>query len=184
VQHVNETHHFQSLVRDELDLEQLLRKTLEHVLEKAGPTNAAVFLPTVADEFTLGGYVNYDCSSDGADLLLEHLAGIVAPRFAGQDEVVVIGDNDTLAKTIGDDWHYLADSQVMVIPCRHHGEPLAVLALFRDAAQPFDAVLGPYFEQIGPVLAKHLARVVKIHHRHMPGLNDGPDYDLGEASFG
>jgi DNA-binding response OmpR family regulator len=184
VQHVNETQLFQSLVRDELDLEQLLRKTLEHVLEKAGPTNAAVFLPTIADEFTLGGYVNYDCSSAGADLLLEHLANVVAPRFVGTDEVVLIRDNETLARTIGDDWHYLADSQVMVIPCRHRGEPLAVLALFRDADKPFDEVLGPYFEQVGPILAQHLARVVRVHHRHMPGLNDGSDYDLGEASFG
>ncbi|MCC7408221.1 MAG: response regulator transcription factor, partial [Phycisphaeraceae bacterium] len=50
MQQVVQTRDYVALVKQELDLEQLLRKTLEYILEKAGPTNAAIFLPASMDE--------------------------------------------------------------------------------------------------------------------------------------
>src|SRR5690606_37867773 len=74
MQQVVQTSEYAGLIRDELDLEGLLRKTLEFLVHKAGACNAAIFLPATADEYSLGGYVNYDCTSDSADILLQHLA--------------------------------------------------------------------------------------------------------------
>ena len=41
---------FGGLIRQELDIESLLRTTLEFVLGRCGPTNAAVFLPTTSGD--------------------------------------------------------------------------------------------------------------------------------------
>ena len=76
-----QTSGFTAVIDGELDLETVLRKTLEHLVSKAGPCNAAIFLPANMDEYSLGGYVNYDCPKDAADMLLQHLADVLAPRI-------------------------------------------------------------------------------------------------------
>lgn len=169
---VAETRDFTHALRNELDLEQVLRKTLEHLLTKAGPTNAAVFLPTTADEFTLGGYVNYDCSGDSADILLQHLASIVAPRLREEQDPVYLTDDAMLEQWFGDDWNYLADSHLLGMTCRHKGEPLAVVVLFRDSSEPFGDDMPAHLESIAPLLAEYLAKVIRVHHRALPGIGD------------
>lgn len=165
VQHVCQTTELNTLLRDELDLEQVLRRTLEFLVGRAGPTNAALFLPSSLDEFTLGGYVNYDCQSDSADVLLEHMADVVAPKVAEREPLLHITDNDTLAEWIGDDGAYFADSHVVAFACRHKGEVLAVIVLFRDAGDPFPAELIETCNAAAPMLAEYLARIIRIHHR-------------------
>ena len=165
VHQVAQTGEFVGLMRNELDLEHMLRKTLEYVLQKAGPTNAAIFLPSSSDEYSLGGYVNYDCTSESADILLQHLADVVAAKIAEHDGPLQITDNPTLAQWIGDDAAYLADSHVLAFPCRHEAEALAVVILFRDAGEPFQPDLVEACAAIAPLLAQHLARLIRIHHR-------------------
>ena len=65
---------FNSLIRQELDLESLLRVSVEFILGKSGPTNAAVFLPAASGDYSLGAYVNYDCPKDSAEVLMDQLA--------------------------------------------------------------------------------------------------------------
>jgi DNA-binding response OmpR family regulator len=186
MQQVVQTSEFGAVIRNELDLEQLLRKTLEFVIQKAGPTNAAIFLPSTLDEYSLGGYVNFDCAADSADVLLDHLADVVAPRIADRDAPLHVTDNTTLGQWIGDDSAYLADSHVVGFPCRHKDETLAVMILFRDAAAPFDPNLIDTVTAIGPMLGESLARIIRIHHRHLTDIDapqspDGP-YDNGDDS--
>lgn len=168
VQQMSRAGDYASLIHNELDLEAMLRRTLEYLLQKAGPTNAAIFLPANADEYTLGGYVNYECTAESADMLLQHLADVVAPKVAGHEGLVHITDNAALAQWIGDDSAYLADSHVLTFACRHRGEPLAVLTLFRDGSQPFDAAVVETCAALGVVLAEHLAKLIRIHHRSLP----------------
>ena len=132
MQQVVQASEYGAVIRDELDLEKLLRKTLEHLVEKAGPTNAAVFLPSSMDEYTLGGYVNYDCSPDSADMLLQHLADVVAPKVSHRDDLVHVTDNPSLAHMLGGDAAYLVDSHMLTFSCRSGDESLAVITLFRD----------------------------------------------------
>jgi DNA-binding response OmpR family regulator len=168
MQQVVQTSEYGALIRDELGLDRLLRRTLEHVVDKAGPTNAAVFLPSNLDEYSLGGYVNYDCASESADMLLQHLADVVAPRLAEIDGPVHVEDNETLLHWLGDDAAYLLDSHVLGLACRHDGETLAVLTLFRDGGEPFTAATVELITGMGPMLGDALARVIRIHHRHLP----------------
>ncbi|MEX0652869.1 MAG: response regulator [Phycisphaeraceae bacterium] len=166
---------YQAMVRHELDLEQLLRKTLEYLVDRAGPTNAALFLPATADEFSLGGYVNFDCSSDAADLLLQHLGDVFAPRVADQADVLRLNSDAALKQCMGDDAAYLAECDVIAFPCRFEDESLAVVALFRDRGEPFDESLTSVCASVGPIMAEALSRLIRIHHRHGLFDDDGDD---------
>ena len=171
---------FGSLIRQELDVESLLRTTLEFVLAKIGPTNAAVFLPASSGDFSLGAYVNYDCPKDTADVLLDHLAAVIAPRMEHQTELKSLATEEQLGAFLGEDAHWLADSGVVMFACHHEEECLAVVALFRDRRTPFTERLLPTLGVIRELFGKQLARVIHIHHRHLPkdqwgGFDEGED---------
>ncbi|MBL8745007.1 MAG: response regulator [Phycisphaerae bacterium] len=159
---------FSSLIRQDLDVEDLLRSTLEFVLSKTGPTNAAVFLPTGSRDFNLGAYVNYDVPRDTADVLLDHLADVIAPRFENESDLVRIETADELSERLGDEAGWLSDYGVLVFSCQHEGDCLAVVALFRDRDHPFHDELLPQIEVIRALFAEQLGRIVRIHHRHRP----------------
>jgi FixJ family two-component response regulator len=176
---------FQALVRHELDIEQLLRTTLEHTLQKTGTTNAAVFLPSNHSDFSLGAYVNYDCPKDAADVLLDHLADVIPPRFAEQEGVFTFASMDELREWIGDDAAWLADATALVAVCRRDNECLAVMTLFRDRSRPFEADAVEHLGVISDIFAEQLARVISVHHRHMPGSQwSGWDTEDDDGSGG
>jgi len=175
MQQVAQTSDYASLMRQELDLEQLLRKTLEYLLEKVGPTNAAIFLPANIDEFSLGGYVNYDWTAQSPDMLLQHLADVVTPKIAELDTALHLTDAAALHELIGEDSIYLDGCHFVATPCRADGEILGVMMLFRDESEPFDPQALEICDSIGPMLAQYLARIIRIHHRHLPDLVDDGD---------
>ncbi|MCC7146540.1 MAG: response regulator [Phycisphaeraceae bacterium] len=168
MQQVVQTRDYVSLVRHELDLEQLLRKTLEYVLEKVGPTNAAIFLPASIEEFSLGGYVNYDWASESPELLLQLLADGIAAKVAAADRTIHLTEQAQLDEWLGDECDYLDGCHLVAVPCRLEGECLAVLMVFRDAAQPFSSTVVELCQALAPMLAEYLAKIIRIHHRHMP----------------
>jgi len=165
-----------ALVKHELDLEAALRTTLEFIVGKAGPCNAAIFLPATMDEYSLGGYVNYDCPGDSVDMLLDHMADVVAPRMTDREDVAHVTSDEQMHAWIGDDAYYLAESQMIAFAARHEGEALAVVALFRDQAQPFDRVVLDACAGIGPLLGEALARIIRVHHRHLPFDDEGEGF--------
>ncbi|MEM1446076.1 MAG: hypothetical protein AAGF84_08480 [Planctomycetota bacterium] len=199
-QNTVQTSEFKGIVSEELDLETLLRKTLEYLVSKAGATNAAIFLPATMDEYSLGGYVNYDCTADSADMLLEHLADVIAPKLAEQDEYVHFQNNAQLHEWFDADAAYLDDSEVIGIPC-HAGEGadrecLAVVVLFRDRDTPFDEAALDACSSLGRALGEALEKVIRVHHRvsftqdeaeyagdSTTGWDDSPSFDdhYGEA---
>jgi len=169
VKKVGAVSEFRALIRHELDIEQLLRTTLEHTLQKTGTTNAAVFLPSNHADFSLGAYVNYDCPKDAADVLLDHLADVIPPRFAEQEGVFTFASMDELREWIGDDAAWLADATALVAVCRRDNECLAIITLFRDRSRPFEPDAVEHLGVIAALFAEQLAKVISVHHRHMPG---------------
>jgi hypothetical protein len=159
---------FGGLIRQELDIESLLRTTLEFVLGRCGPTNAAVFLPTTSGDYSLGAYVNYDCPKETVDVLLDHLANTIAPRLAEGTNLIHLKDQISLARVMGEDAGWLGDSSVVGFPCRQEGECLAVFLLFRDRLSEYTPSLIEQLRTIGELFAAQLARVIRIHHRHIP----------------
>lgn len=195
MQQVVQTSEYAAVIRQELDLEQLLRKTLEYLLDKVGPTNAAIFLPCAEDEYSLGGYVNFDRSAGSPEVLLQHLADVVAPRVADRGHLLHITDNDALQQWIGKDYNYLVDCHVVAAPCFDGEDVMAAVMLFRDGAQPFDDAVGDTLDAIAPMLGDYLAKVVRVHHRMITPTaeldtdhEDGDGFDAedgfdGEAPF-
>lgn len=170
---VVETSEFAGVIRQELDLEQLLRKTLEYLLQKVGSTNVAIFLPAGTNEYTLGGYANYDCTANSAEVLLQHLADVVAPRVAEHVGPVHVTDVATLEAWIGSEIALLTDNHMVAFTCWHEQEPLAVVMLFRDASEAFDPGVVDMCESISPILGEYLAKLIRIHHRHLDPKGDG-----------
>ncbi|MGP1273065.1 MAG: GAF domain-containing protein [Phycisphaerales bacterium] len=171
---------FNGVVRQELDIESLLRVVLEFLLAKVGPTNAAIFLPSSGEEFSLGAYVNCDLNPETIDSLLDHLAESLAPRFEHRPGVHVFETRRDTTRVLGGDAHWLADRAMVVFPCHQDDECLAVVALFRDDRQPFDAGATDMLRTLASLFAAQLSRIIHVHHRHLPrhqwgALGDGPD---------
>jgi len=171
---------YSGVIKDELDIEALLRKTLEHLMAKLGPSNAAIFLPATMDEYSLGGYVNYDCTAGAADMLLEQLGDTLAPRLATHHEMVHLTDRNEIERWIGQDAGQLADAGVIGVPCMCEDECLAVLVLFRGLDQPYEEAHLDRVSSLGPILGEALERIIKVHHRSV--LKEG--FDGLEGPFG
>lgn len=173
------------LLRQELDVESVLRTLLEFLLAKIGTTNAAIFLPSSNGDFGLGAYINYDCPRDTAEPLMDQLASIVAPVFEQTTEVQRYTGESELEGPLGDDAHWLGDVAASMVGCHHDGECLAVLLVFRSTARPFDSEHERILQTASRLFAAQLARVIRVHHRHLPEeewggfeAEDGDDWGL------
>lgn len=156
------------MIRRELDVEQLLRTTLEYLLTKSGPTNAAVFLPSGHDDYSLGAYVNYDMPKDAVDVLLDHLADVVPARFERESAIVRLRSDGEIRAALGDGLGWLNGTEMMIFNCVSNGETLAVAAVFRDASKPFAGELTQTLDALRTLFAEQLERVINIHNRHLP----------------
>ncbi len=182
---------FRTLLKQELDVEALLRTSLEYLLTKTDPTNAAVFLPDSAGRFDLGAYVNYDCPRETVTTLLDHLCQYVCPQMADEAEIVAFSDADEFAAWVGAEVGFLAGCQVIAFSCLHEGECLAVMVLFRSKSTPFAEDLAGAIDILRPIFAEQVNNVIRVHHRATPSwpddAADGNEYgynDYDDLGFG
>ncbi|MCI0363009.1 MAG: response regulator [Phycisphaerales bacterium] len=177
---------FRTLLRQELDVEDLLRTMLEYLLTKTGATNAAVFLADAtrgldsgAMQFGLGAYVNYDCPRQTVADLLDQLGAAIGPRMANERGIAWYEDGNEFAEWVGVEASILADSHVVSFACRHREECLAVIVLFRSKSNPFDRKLSARLESLRGIIGEQLANVIRIHHRARPSWpKEARDGDL------
>ena len=75
---------------------------------------------------------------------------------------------------------------MVAFACRHDDEALAICMLFRDTRSPYPAPLLEQLRTVGELFAAQLARVIRIHHRHLPKDQWGAigDTDDGDESDG
>ncbi len=165
---------FETTIRGELDVESLLRQVLEFVLAHFGPTNAAVFLPGTTGDYSLGAYVNYTCPKDTVEVLLDHLANIAAPRLECTTGIIHLKTEQQLRDRLGDSADWLLDHALVGFTCRSPrtdsdpAECLAVFTLFRDRGTGFEPPKFALLQEVAEVFGRQLARVIRIHHRHLP----------------
>jgi DNA-binding response OmpR family regulator len=165
LQDVAMTTEFRTLLRQELDLEELLRSALEYLLVKTGPTNAAVFLPDDGEEWSLGAYVNCDCPRESISSLLDQLGEAVCPQMADETDLVRFDDTAEFAEWVGADVDVLAQSQVIAFACMHEARCMAIIVLFRNRTQPFADGLAGTLDLLRPIFAAQLNQIIRIHHR-------------------
>ncbi|MEI7657418.1 MAG: GAF domain-containing protein [Phycisphaerae bacterium] len=159
---------FETILRQDLDLESVLRMTLEYALKKVGSTNGAIFLPDSCGDFTLGAYVNFDLPRDTAETLSSQLADTLAPACDGHRQPFAVSRASDLGVTSITKDHWLGDHAIVVQACWQDNECIAVIAYFRDAKHPFSQDVLPTINLIADTFGRQLARVVRTHHRHKP----------------
>ncbi len=160
--------HFETLIRQELELESLLRVAVEFILARTGPTNAAVFLPATSGDLSLGAYVNFDCPRDTHEMLLDQLAAAVAPKFEHEVSIARLNSEPELKDRLGTAAEWLDGRALAAFSCLHEDECLAVVTLFRDQSAPFSEEHAAELAVLSGLFAKQLARVIHVHHRHLP----------------
>lgn len=169
-----------AMIEQELDLDQVLRQSLQFVLNHAGPTNAVVFLPAPEGGYSVGGYIDYDIEGD-AEPMLDHLAEVAAPCISDSAGVVRCADETEVNLWLSDASEWLAGRCVAAVPCQHERENIAAVLLFRDAREPFDDGTARALEAISGVLAKQLMKLIRVHHRmsdELDGLDSGGEDEL------
>jgi DNA-binding NarL/FixJ family response regulator len=183
----------ETLLRQELDIESLLRTLLEFTLSKIGPTNAAVFMPTSGGDYSVGAYVNYDIAKETAEVMLDQLADAIPESVEHLEGVRAMSGRVELTEMLGTSAYWVEDSTMLTISCREDDECLAVLALFRDRSRSFGEEDVRMLGIIGSLFGDQLARVIQTHHRHLPrdqwglsgdyGVDDEPgdDYDFDDG---
>ncbi len=157
---------FSGLISQELDVEELLRTSMQYMLTKTGATNAAVFLPgSKSDQFGLGAYVTYKCKRHQAEPLLSRLASDICPRVAASDDIIRFADTAEFIESIGIEAEVLADCELVAWSARHGDECMGVFFLFRSRNEPFKDELAGLIDALRPVFAEQMARIVRVHHR-------------------
>ncbi|MFA7237782.1 MAG: response regulator [Phycisphaeraceae bacterium] len=183
VQHIELVSDLRSSLADELDLEQTLRRTLEFLVAKVGPANIAVFLPANDGGHSVGGYVNYSYERDQMPLVLDYLVDHLAPRLNDSDDIVHLTSDTQCAEFLGETSAWLEGQCLLAVACRDEtGESLASIALFREDAEPFGDDILELLQAAGPLLAGHLVKVIRIHHRHHDLFNDESEDEGGLAA--
>lgn len=178
---------FQALLSQELGIEGVLQTSLEFILGKTGPTNAAIFLADSPTSYSLGAYVNYDCPREQADPVLKKFAADICHHVAGPDDLVRFQDVDAFIEAVGPDAEILKSADIIGMPCCSDDECLAVVFLFRPADEEYSEDLAPILDSLRGALAEQLATIVNVHHRisdHWPDESTDESSDWGFGTGG
>lgn len=173
-------HQLSSMIEAELDVETLLRRTLEYMLTKTGPTNAAVFLPGNSGDFSLGAYVNYNLPKDTADTLLDHMADVIPHHFEHDQSLTALTTDDALDEHFGDHAAWLLGNSMLAATCHSpDGDCLAVITIFREQSDPFTDPVRQEVLSMRDIFARQLAKVVRVHNRATPKA-EWLGFDIGD----
>lgn len=175
---------FRTLLRQELDVEDLLRTALEYMLVKTGPTNAAVFLAGGDGRFGLGAYVNYEHPRRTMEPMLQRLSDEACPRIAGEREILRFDDAADFVRECELDAGVDPEMEMVAVPCTFEDECLAVLYLFRSVDAPFPDEVASVLDDLRGLLAEQLDRLIRIHNRVEQSWPDEPaDHDEDDAGW-
>ena len=168
------------ILRQELDVESLLRTFLEYLLGHVGSTNAGVFLPNSVGDFSLGAYINYDRPRATAEGALDGLAGVIAPEFEDDRRVVHLTNDLEITDRLGGEAGVFFGETVLAVACHDRAddpdsECLAVICLFRDRNDSFPAKALRTLQVASELFGQQMARVIRVHHRHEPSEIWGDD---------
>lgn len=161
----------------ELDLEQTMRRVLEFLIQRVGPTNAVVFLPSADAGYSVGGYVNYSMDKSVLPIQLGELATHLAPVLGDENESIWLTSDREIEDWLGDEARWLAGNHLIATACcdEDDDEVLASVLLFRPSNEPFQPANLELMDALAPLLTRHLVRLIRIHHRHKDLFDDDGD---------
>ena len=178
---VETTTEFRTLIGQELDVEQMLRTSLEYIMEKVGPTNGVVFLREAEGDYGVGAYVNYEWQDRNILPTLELLGSAVCPQMQEDPGLLKFDDASDFAQCEGVDAELFNDAEVVACSCPRSDDCLAVLVLFRRSTTPFDDSMASILDALRMVLAEQLGRILRVHKR---STLEWPDETPDDADWG
>ena len=162
---VEMTTEFRTLVGQELDVEDMLRTTLEYILKKVGPTNGVVHLRETEGEYGIGAFVNYEWQDRNIMPSLERLGDMLCGPMQQEDALMKFEDADSFAKQDGVDSSLFEDSEVVSFTCNSGDHCLAIVTLFRNRSTPFTDEMAGMLDALRDILAEQLGRILRVHKR-------------------
>jgi DNA-binding response OmpR family regulator len=178
---VETTTEFRTLISQELDVEQMLRTSLEYIMEKVGPTNGVVYLREAEGDYGVGAYVNYEWQDRNILPTLEQLGTAVCPQMLNDPGLLKFDDASDFAQCEGVDTALFADAEVVACSCPREDDCLAVLVLFRRDTTPFSDSMASILDALRTVLAEQLGRILRVHKR---STLEWPDETPDDADWG
>ena len=178
--HVAMCSEFKTLLRQELDVEDLLRTALEYLLVKTGPTNAAVFLAGGDGRYGLGAYVNYEHARRTVEPMLQRLCDEACPRIAEEKDLLRFEGVEKFMDGCEIDPAVAGDVEMIAVPCCHEGECLAVMYLFRGADTQFTDEVVETVDALRGILAGQLATLIRVHNRLEESWPEEPSDEIEE----
>ena len=172
-------------VGNEIEVEGLLRKTMEWVLQKLGPINAAVYLSDADHRFALGAYLNLDTQADAE--LINAIGETIVKESDGSSHALAVDDDGKIDEHFGEQGERLKGRAWLSAPCytttASKKECLAVLVLFRShgdcshGVAAFDPSIRLMIEGIAPVLGEKIEQALELYHRMHPDGEDDPEQE-------
>jgi DNA-binding response OmpR family regulator len=170
--HTQVTTEYAAMLADELEVEGLLRRTMEWVLKKLGPINAAVYLPDVDRKFALGAYLNLDTEADAA--LISTLGQTLVTSAESAAQAVAITSDGQLTEHYGEAAALMHGRTWLACGCFTKRECLAVVVIFRRQNEPIDAYLQSLVEAVCPLLGEKIEEALDLYNRMNPLEDDDP----------
>ncbi len=163
---------FSDFVRGETEVEGILRRTMEWILRKLGPVNAAVYLPNGEEHFALGAYLNLDTQADAP--LIDVLGRTIVEQ-ARHDKIVALERDSAIVELFGAQAEALLGKSWFATGCHTRRECLAVLVVFKqqsgkDSGQNTTQGL---IEAVAPVLAERIEQALGFYNRLHPFPDEG-----------
>jgi DNA-binding response OmpR family regulator len=178
---VETTTEFRTLISQELDVEQMLRTSLEYLLEKVGPTNGVIYLREAEGDYGIGAYVNYEWQDRNIVPTLEELGRTICPQMLSDPGLLKFDDASDFAQCGSVDSALFESSEIVACACPREEDCLAVMVLFRRDASPFTESMACVLDALRGVLAEQLGRILRVHKR---SAQEWPEETVDDADWG
>jgi DNA-binding response OmpR family regulator len=170
--HAQVTTEYAAMLADELEVEGILRRTMEWILKKLGPINAAVYLPDADRKFALGAYLNLDTEADAA--LISSIGQTIVSSAESAGRAIALASDEQLTEHYSNDAALMHGRTWLASSCFSKRECLAVLVIFRRQNEPIDAHLQALVEAVCPLLGEKIEEALDLYNRMNPIEGDDP----------
>jgi response regulator of citrate/malate metabolism len=165
---------YAQMLDDEIEVEGLLRRTMEWILQKVGPINAAVYLPDTERHYALGAYLNLDTEADAA--LISEVAETIVKEADSAKSVVAINTDKQLEDLFGASANRLKSRSWLATGCFAKGECLGVIVVFRNQGQGMEESIRGIIDVMAPILGAKMFDALGLYNRMHP-------FEEGEDSY-
>src|SRR5439155_20755443 len=122
------------LLKEAIDLEQMLCHAMDWILRKAGYCNVAVWLASEDEGYQLGAYMKYTIA--GEEPFTNAMRTSIVPLVTKEGFLHFSAEQAEQNLTPAE-LDFMRQQTVMAVNCTYLGEALAALVLFRDDRSPF-----------------------------------------------